>query len=127
MTVIHSVEEFLETFKVGDQFWFMTFFSGVGPIRIEGPLTIVSFDEADAGHRVYCDGGSDSLPGQRHYVSDITNTYHGVFISETDARSHLEERKQAYQTDPKLIAELIADRQQDALYDERFGGSDPFD
>jgi len=113
MKVILSVEEFLATLKVGDQFWHMTS-SGVTPRGIDGPLTIEGFEADKIGVRVYVNGGRRDY----HYASDLTNLYHGVFLSEEDGETYFAERKLAYKTNPALIAEVTEERAWDGLLDE---------
>jgi len=111
--VILSVEEFIQVLKPGDKFWHMTSMYGA-PTGIEGPITIERFERDEKGepkviykHKAYF---SDEIVEAYHFVSDLTNRWHGVFLTKKDAQAYFEERRRAYATDPELIAEVRESR-----------------
>jgi hypothetical protein len=112
--VILSVEEFMQTFKPGDKFWHMTSWFGE-PTSIKGPIIIERFEEYEEGHpkviykRKSC--FSDEIVETYDFVADLTNRWHGVFLTKEDAQAYFEERKHAYATDPKLIAEVQREKE----------------
>lgn len=109
--VILSVEEFMRTLKPGDKFWHMTSMYDA-PVGIEGPITIHRFERDKEGSPIVIYKDKFLIPNQvvdrEYWVSDLTNRWRGVFLNEEDARAYFEERKQAYATDPELIAEVEA-------------------
>lgn len=99
MNVITSKEQFLSELKVGGKFWHLLSWCGK-PTAIEGPVELVEVRGSTAVWRE---------PGGRlgeDFIENLTNEWHGVFLSEEDAKSFLEARKLAYERDPKLIAEF---------------------
>jgi len=96
-TPLHDPSSFREIFSPGDTFY--TFVSSYGePIEIEGPLTLVRYEE-DGGTLVVCTKKDD--PWERiRFLSDLLNEYHGVMRTEAGAHQVLAERQAAFAADP---------------------------
>lgn len=117
---ILSEEEFLKVLSVGDKFWFINSIMGSGPICIEGPCIIDEIKREKSGDKILirvffkqkiCIGTlQEEVVETDRAVSDLTNRWHGVFLSKEDARKYFLVRKHAYKTDPKLIRELRKER-----------------
>jgi len=108
MQVIHSVEEFIRTFKTGDRFWSMRSFHG-RPHEISGPLEILQTfqDEEGEWRIIYADHGSGYKSSSTYpdYVSDRVNTANGVFMSRSAAFAYFREKYAEHITNPELIRE----------------------
>jgi hypothetical protein len=109
MRVICSVEEFLSTLNVGDQFWFLAYQMGIGPTGVVGPCTINGFEEVQGLGTKVLFHQEENRP-REYNVQDLTNPYHGVFLTKEDATEYFNKRKKAYQTNPVLISGLERER-----------------
>lgn len=111
MSAIHSVEEFMTTFQVGDVFWFISSCTGRGPVSIEKGQ-IRKFTVSDFGDIVV--HFLDNNKVFHYFVSDLTNGYHGVFCNSTEALLALIDRQDQYQNDTSVKAQI--ERQNSAIY-----------
>lgn len=104
--VISTVEAFLAALKIGDKFWHMTTLH-CRPTSIQGPLAVVGGIWTVEVCKVFC----QNQYGQKEewHVGDIANKCNKVFLTAEDAQAYFEERKLAYETDPKLIAQYEQD------------------
>ena len=105
---ILTVEEFLAAFHVGDMFWHMRRLLGEPPSGIEGPCTILAFTAR--GRRNLSCVKCRVLHGhawkvEEHYIRDVTNEWHGVFLAKDHASAYFNERTAAYKSDPALVKE----------------------
>jgi hypothetical protein len=118
MKLIQSEGEFLTTLNEGDQFWTIsTLFKE--PIGIAGPYRITKFLSSEMGHvLVQCEGSLS-----KHFITDLTNSWHGVLLSAGDAEAYFLERRRAYESDPALMAETERERKMVGLMDhlDNFG------
>lgn len=97
-------KEFTETFVVGDEIWCIFPLHFGIPNEIRKCRIIEIHAEHDyVGYRYFSDG--NEYAGGAH-ISSLTNRWHGVFKTEEDAKKCFDERKRAYETDPKLLAEV---------------------
>lgn len=121
--IISSVDAFIKHLSVGDEFWIMDSYLDK-PLGIQGPLTLLLLeqDETDAWRFRCRNEETEHTTSERHsdYVSDAVNRYHGVFLSEEDAQSYYEERAEAYETDPVLIAEAEVTAELARLEDDKW-------
>jgi len=100
---IFSTEKFLRKLKVGGRFWHIECTFGV-PSRIIGPCKILKIYEAKVGTKVsYSDINEKTYES---YVDDLTNSFHGVFMTKKTALKHYLKKKKAYRTDSILIKEV---------------------
>jgi len=113
--VIKSVEEFLVHLGIGDQFWHMTSLYNK-PSAVEGPCVITRFEE---GNNVfgpcvfYADtDGSETFS----FISDLTNEWHGAFLTKEAALEHFGERSWAYAIDPQLRRKVAEDEDAGAIF-----------
>lgn len=127
---ILSVDEFLQKLNVGDKFWYMGSYLEK-PSGTYGPYTVLSIflDEQGKWRVRYRneETGRENSATSPDYADDLTNRWHGVFLSEKDANAYFEERVRAYETDPKLIAEhelAVADAKMWQEYEESFWESE---
>ncbi len=93
--VIRSVEGFRKELKVGDVFWHMTSSFGA-PYEIVGSCRITAFwmDKRfgfSMVHYTRLDAGAEVI--EEMSIEDLTNKYHGVFLSAADAYEYFEARK----------------------------------
>lgn|SRR3989344_7268443 len=106
--VILSIDEFMEKLSPGDTFWHMTSYH-CAPDRIV-EARIEKFGTDECGTWIQCVEDSSLKPGEKtsekRHVVDLTNEFHGVFLTEKDAQEYFEERKVAYATDPDLISKV---------------------
>lgn len=103
--VIHSKEEFLAQLKVGDTFWTMSSW-GNSPSGIQGPCVIESIHTkcyGVGGPSVAASGLQPPFIGSRYVpICDLVNMYHGVFLTERDAKLYFEARTDAWKYNPYL-------------------------
>lgn len=97
----------LAALKPGTKFWTMFNYVGRGVVEIVGPLTVEHI-ELLSGPRILTIN-STGFPAE-YYLQDLTNRYHGIFLSESEAMRHFTALSEAYRTDPELIAELEQER-----------------
>ena len=88
--IINSVEKFLSALKVGDIFWYMTS-RFCKPYSVEGPCTIFAFTAR--GLRNLSCVKCRVLHGhtwkvEEHYIRDVTNEWHGVFLAKDHASAY---------------------------------------
>lgn len=93
--VVRSVESFCKELNVGDVFWYVTSWFG-RPYEIVGPCTITGFlMDKRFGFPVVeytrLDAGGEII--EERSIGDLTNQYHGVFLSAADAYEYFEVRK----------------------------------
>jgi hypothetical protein len=101
--VILNTAEFLKVLSVGDVFWYMICDYCFVPNGIVGPcivektkkdkkgMTMISFRVGKNGKKV------------ERCLENITDCWHGVFLSRKDALKHLKVGKYAFANDPELI------------------------
>jgi hypothetical protein len=126
---IHSVEEFLKTFKIGDSFYSIGSINGE-PIKVEGPEKIYGFLD----YQLYknkppskivllskesaINSTSDHLIYPLRFVSDIVNSFHGAFTNRGDAQIELINRREQLKNDPVWQNQILQDKIDDAMADE---------
>ncbi|TSC80060.1 MAG: hypothetical protein G01um101429_264 [Parcubacteria group bacterium Gr01-1014_29] len=123
--VIDSVEEFLTHLKVGDTFWWMMSLD-CKPIGVDEPHTIKRMEDSPffgiKDVKIFYDSPSFLNPGtmveDHFYVSDITNQWHGVFLTEESALEYFGERAWAYAIDPMLRAEVEEAKKDDDVFED---------
>lgn len=110
---IFSVKAFLDALGIGDRFWTLVHYAGQGPICVEGPLVVTGFvgEENEESKVVVCSQTSTGTTIEERHISDLTNQWHGVFLSQKLAINYLNGRIMEYMIDPTLIAELERDRE----------------
>jgi len=119
--VIQSVDEFLRTLKIGDQFWYLYHEMGVGPTSIIGPNTVEGFHffPIPAVLRKIMIGDVE-MRGGVLLCGIIGEPYGGVLLSQEDALAYLEKRQRAYATEPELQTLLAEERNTAKKYDAMF-------
>ncbi|MEX2411306.1 MAG: hypothetical protein WD607_08060 [Candidatus Paceibacterota bacterium] len=122
-SAIHSMEEFLEEFLVGDVFYTISSLLGK-PRGVEGPIRILSF------YRTAIEPGSSylvmntrkksmdsfSLFEEEKFVSDMLNEFHGVFCNRKDAERELKRRKAIFNSSPILQDEFRKNREESSQF-----------
>lgn len=99
MTSPITKDEFLQLFRVGDEFYTVCSYF-CRPIGIEGPLKIASFATHEMDGETYDKVIviSNGIYIER-FVTDLTNEWNGVFLTESGARECLEARKEEFSKD----------------------------
>jgi hypothetical protein len=84
---ISSIDVFLKTFKVGDNFWYVDQQGFAGQVEIVALYQKPTLGEgSDLGWAV--DLFSRGILTTGRYVEDVVNKYHGVFLDEESAREY---------------------------------------
>ena len=102
LPLIHDPQRFKDAMRPGVQFW--TFITDCGePIDLNGPLTFIRFEKVglhDAAHteKVICTGSYSTY----HFIGDLLNSSHGVFLSEKDAIAGFEAAREMYLHNPEM-------------------------
>ncbi len=123
MTVILNEGEFLAKLKPGDVFWYLVSYC-CKPTHIAGPFVVKSIKSfshnSSDGKKVVVfttpDGKTDE-----DQIDNLTNEWHGVFLTKEEGEAYLKERQHAYETDPVLIAEYERIRKE-AIWDDTDDG-----
>ncbi len=126
MTAIHSVEEFMATFKPGDTVWCITSYQGA-------PDGIEEFLYLDAQEEVSCWPGVKYSPKYGPWikiryktgweraasVNDLVNSCHGAFTTIEAAEAELALRKQAFASNADWQARVALEIEMDRELDRR--------
>lgn len=116
---IHSEKEFIETFKEGDIFYYLLSWYGK-PLAISWPIKIKAIifnhpeDIREKLIRIIAD---NSEYDEWHYVSDLTNQYHGVCKTEKEATDYLQTRLAEFASNPELQQEYQFNLELNEMFD----------
>lgn len=102
---IHSDKEFLETFKEGDIIYYIGSFHSkpcvvYGPIKIKKLIHDHPDDEWRMNQGLVRILADNPEYNEWHYVTDLTNRYHGVCKTEEEAKDYLQKRLEEFANDP---------------------------
>jgi len=119
MPAIHSVEEFLQTFGVGDAFYYTHGCYGRHD-TVTGPCIIVRIykDEVKVGEWM----NRLELIGPQYisdmFVSDLVNESHGCFTNRAEAEVYMIARQTAFDTNPIAVLDMATQIEIDRLFDD---------
>ncbi len=106
-----SREEFLATFHVGDEFWYMgSCFSEPSEPTGPHPISYIGRDTEHHTIKIIVKYRFESGDPGWDYLDDLTNESHGVFRSREDAMGYFEERRHALANDPEWQKRVARDK-----------------